>query len=63
MPEAIDWDSAIRAMLHAKEQAKSGRRIGSFDCPKCGKMLIWAVGGNGHTRGKCATPECVAWIE
>lgn len=37
---------------------------GVVECPVCkGKLSLGVSSYNGHTRGKCETKDCLAWIE
>lgn len=43
-----------------------GGSSGAIDCPKCGavKALRFTRSGyNGHIHARCATKECISWIE
>jgi len=37
---------------------------GFVKCPCCESIIAWSrAPSNGHTRGKCQTPDCIEWIE
>lgn len=47
-----------------KRGAKSS--AGQIDCPVCrgaGTLHFSRAGYNGHIHARCATPDCVAWME
>ena len=37
---------------------------GHIKCPNCNGFLSFSIAGyNGHIHARCATPDCVAWME
>lgn len=68
---AKEWERDSAAMRAAHEDARSrglgtGKGgTGSVACPKCGTGTIsYGVSSyNGHMRGFCSTPKCLAWME
>ncbi len=51
----------IRSM---KTKYRQSGFAGVVECPVCkGKLHMSVSSYNGHTRGKCETENCVAWIE
>ena len=55
----------FNAMGRVRAQHKeTGAYHGEVECPACGKALQWSMASrHKHTRGWCATRECVAWME
>lgn len=51
-------------LTRIKREHKGRSWSGIEICPACGgKLHIAHAGCNGHMRGQCETPGCVAWIE
>ena len=66
--EAIITDMltySVPLMVELKKQRKRGVVVnGVVECPKCHGQLDYTVSGyNGHTYGKCRTPNCLQWVE
>ena len=59
------FSAVFTAMGNAKQEFEdTGNTQGTMECPKCGGNLNWGIApSNKHTRGKCETPDCLAWIE
>lgn len=58
--------SAIVAHLGGKWKRGTPVASGRIDCPACGTANALAFsrsGYNGHIHARCATPDCVTWME
>jgi hypothetical protein len=53
----------VAASWRAKQKPKADRHE-VVECPICkGKLYLSQSSYNGHVRGRCETPNCVAWVE
>ena len=61
----FDFGVIFKAMAICQEDADGEKDVtGTVVCPKCGGVLHYGVSGyNGHMWGKCATRNCIAWME
>jgi hypothetical protein len=51
-------------MARIKKEHKGENWQGVEECPVCkNKLQMTHAAYNGHTRGKCETPDCLSWIE
>lgn len=62
-------DKAIKfiddAITLCRENAGGKRGVsGSVPCPACGSSLQYSISAyNGHIHGRCATPDCLSWMQ
>lgn len=53
-----------RIIKRLKEEHRHRRYSGTMVCPMCeGKLSVIHYRSNGLTRGLCATPECLEWVD
>lgn len=66
---AREWNASfVRAMLARDaimaEIKHGAASAGTIPCPTCGATLSYSrARSNGHIHARCATPECVAFME
>jgi hypothetical protein len=50
----------LQALSIIKRLKESG---GVIECPKCTASLHWSRAFNGHVHGRCATENCLCWMQ
>lgn len=59
-PEHLEHALLAKSMI--KKQNKPGTS-GKIWCPRCAGTLSYSIARNGHTWARCATPDCLGWME
>lgn len=56
--------ATAQAMAQVQAHRKPGDDVtGRIQCPKCGSALRFTVLCNGLSRGQCAAPGCIRWLQ
>ncbi len=59
-----NFQKSLKVISAVKQEHEGKDWQGTMECPVCqGVLHMGHAAYNGHTRGKCATQDCLNWIE
>jgi hypothetical protein len=63
-PKYKEYQETFKLIAQARKvMSDSGLKGGTVECPKCKGSLNWSKHSNGHIWAKCASKDCIGWME